>query len=223
MIASVGRSRIYLHGAARGLVSEGETLAREACAFGPDVMAIAVSREELEGLLLNLDPAEGSDDFDGMTNYDEEYARHLTRYGDVSIPPADLVEACRYAIGAAIPIRSVDLTEAEMTDASLRLLRPFDTIRYGIVMRNLRGRRFKAEDGRAFAVEWDGAVRRIRRFRALEELRERHIAARLSALARRYERVFAALEVQMLEGIASTLDGRARHGVGPAAARQDSK
>ena len=206
MIVTDGRSRMFLFGAARGLVSEGGSLGREAAAFLPDVMALAVSREELEGLLLSLDgTTDGEDVFSGMTNYDEAYARHLSRYGDVSVPPAELVAACRYAIAAGIPIRSVDMTEEEMTRASFGSLGPLDTVRYGIAMRNLRGRRFRAEDGRAFALEWDARVRRIRGFRELEAARERHIARRLVSLARFYSRPFAAVEVQTLDGIVRAL------------------
>ncbi|HID73617.1 MAG TPA: hypothetical protein EYP43_01050 [Thermoplasmata archaeon] len=203
MILTDGRSRILVFGAVRGLVEEGRALLELAGSFGPDVMALAVSREELRALLQGPE-VDGSSE---MTNYDEAYAGHLSRYGEIAMPPPDLVSACRFALERGIPARSVDLTERAMLEASLRYLRPIDTMRYGMVMRNLAGRRFRATTAREFAVEWDGHILRLRGFRDLERHRERHIAARLLALARRYRRVLAVVEIQRMEGIVAHLVG----------------
>jgi len=193
---------ILLFGAVRGLASEVGRLMTEIEAYVPDVIAIAVSRQELEGLMSSLD---GIDE-DHMTNYDETYSRHLTRFGDVGMPPPDLIAVCRFAVEKDIPIRSVDLSEMVMYEASIRFIRPIETVRYGMLMRNLIGKRFKTETAVDFALEWDRHVLKIKGFRKLEEFREDQIARRLHWLVSRYDRVFATLEVQRLEGVAKGLE-----------------
>jgi len=193
---------ILLFGAVRGLASEVGRLMTEIEAYGPDVIAIAVSRQELEGLMSSLDGV----DEDHMTNYYETYSRHLTRFGDVGMPPPDLIAICRFAVEKDIPIRSVDLSEMVMYEASVRFIRPIETVRYGMLMRNLIGKRFKVETAADFALEWDRYVLKIKGFRKLEEFREDQIARRLHWLVSNYDRVFATLEVQRLEGVAKGLE-----------------
>ena len=193
---------IMLFGAVRGLASEVERLMARIEPFDPDVIAVAVSRQELDGLMSSLDGV----DEDHMTNYDEIYARHLTRFGDVGMPPPELIAVCRHAADQDIPIRSVDLSELSMYQASVRFIKPIETVRYGMLMRNLIGKKFKAETAADFAIEWDRHVRKIKGFRKLEEFREDQMARRIHWLVSNYDRVFAALEVQRLEGVVGGLE-----------------
>jgi len=193
---------IMLFGAVRGLASEVERMMTALDGYDPDVIAVAVSRQELDGLMSSLDGV----DEDHMTNYDEIYSRHLTVFGDVGMPPPDLIAVCRFAVEREIPIRSVDLSEISMYHASIRFIKPIETVRYGMLMRNLIGKRFKAETAADFALEWDGHVRKIKGFRKLEDFREDQMARRLHWLVSNYDRVFATLEVQRLEGVAKGLE-----------------
>ncbi len=197
-----GYGSVMLFGAVRGLASEVERQMDAIKEFGPDVIALAVSKQELDGLMSSLDGV----DEDHMTNYDEIYSRHLTRYGDVGMPPPDLIAVCRYAVENDVPIRSVDLSELSMYRASVKFIKPIETVRYGMLMRNLIGKRFKAGTAAEFALEWDGQVRRIKGFRKLEEFREDQMARRIHWLVSNYDRVFAALEVQRLEGVVQGLE-----------------
>ena len=190
-------SRILLMDTVRGLAEEGDRVLEAALEFDPDVMAIAISREELAGLLDRMDDM----DLHDLTNYDELYCRFLSRYGKVTLPPADLVAAVRYASERGIPLRTLDLSEKRMTEISLRYITPMETMRYGVLMRNIRGRRFRAKTAREFALEWDRIVLKLRGFRKVEMAREREISARISALARRYRRIMAVVEAQRCDGI----------------------
>jgi hypothetical protein len=167
----------------QGLVAEAERVRAAFDAVSPRAVALGIS-PEAAGALLRHQPVEGVDLFDELPDAEFAYAVRLQEYGEVGLPPPDLLEAARLAKERGVTLYGADLPEEKYEDVFAAEVSAWGLLRYGRVQRKLVKRPPAAPDARAFALAWDAAVRRVKGIDRVEKAREAHVAASARTLAR---------------------------------------
>ena len=155
----------------KGLVSESENVRQAFDRVKPDIVAISISKEELEGLR-NL-----PDDYEPeLSRYEEIYADGLQRFGEVSAPPPCYVAALELADHRGIPLVPVDMDERSYTELYVLAVSGGTLFRHSTRTWILKRRRFSTESAEDFVLAWDRTVNGLGGFRRIEETRAETMA-----------------------------------------------
>ena len=165
----------------RGLSSEVPRVLAELEAFGPQVVGLGLSSEELRSLYDYFVAAEG-EPVVPLTNNETSEVRGLVRFGEVRVPNPSFVEVLRWASYHGVPTEPLDPDE----DATAELFA--EHIGYvELVRRTVRERRVARSPPAPsspdeFALEWDREVAAGRGSRDYAEARDRHLVSRLAPI-----------------------------------------
>lgn len=203
----VGEREYDIVGTVRGLVSEA---ARVEAAFDrvePAAVALGVGPEDLEGLAKYQEGASYEHDY---SEADEVYAHYLRQFGEVELPPRDLVAAVRLARDRGVEVVPIDLPEVQYVEAFTREISGWQLLRYNRRVRKLARKPPQAEDAMGFHLGWDREVTRLEGFARLEREREERMAARLLGAPLPPGRVLVLVEAARVEGLVRSLEQRLR-------------
>lgn len=195
-------SRIFLLWTIKGLKSEEEKVVSAFKFIAPSVVGAYIAESEVEGLdaVVSGDVKEM-----GLSTLEKAYARQLSSYGEVQVPPPCLVMAYRLSKKAGIPFAGIDMSDNMFADAYTRHITPFQLMRQSIRTKRLKKKKYRSENPRAFAHAWDRNVNRLKGFRELEEARNVEMAQNIVMLARDYARVLAVVECERFSGVEKKL------------------
>lgn len=174
---------VHLVSTVQGLASERDVVAAAFDRVQPAALALGLSPEQVAALQ-SYSPKEDEDLFDDLPDHEALYAARLQAFGEIGLPPPDLMEAIRIAGERGVPVRGVDLTQEQYEDAFTSEVGWFALLRYGRLQRKLGRKPPRASDARAFSLAWDARVRRVRALDRVEARREDAMSARASTLAR---------------------------------------
>lgn len=180
---AVDGGEIHVLSTVQGLVAEAQRVRDAFHAANPRALALGIS-PEATGALLRYQPTEDTDPFDDLPDAELAYSARLMAYGDVALPPPDLLEATRLARHAGLPIHGADMPEERYEDIFAAEVSAWGLLRYGRIQRKLAKRPPDAPDARTFALAWDAAIRRVKGLDRVERARETHIATTATTLAR---------------------------------------
>ncbi|HVL47998.1 MAG TPA: hypothetical protein VM889_05535 [Candidatus Thermoplasmatota archaeon] len=192
-------------GCVHGLANEARVLLAALEREPPDVLLLALSVESLAA----LERGSSEVDPDSLADAEAAYAVALERFGEVALPPPDLVAALAWAKEKGVPVEAVDLTEEEYEDTFTSEVGTWSLLRYGRLVRRMVKRPPEASTPEAFARAWDRSLRRIKGLAAVEAARESAIAERSLKHAER-RRAVLVLDVARFDGVVAAL--RARQG-----------
>ncbi len=155
----------------KGLMSETENVRQAFDYVKPDIVAVSLSKEELDGLR-NI-----PDDYEPMlSRYEEIYAQGLQRFGEVSAPPPCYVATLELADHREIPIVPVDLDEASYTELYILAVSGGTLFRHSTRTWLLKRKKFSTESAEEFVLSWDKTVNGLGGFRKIEDARAEAIA-----------------------------------------------
>jgi pheromone shutdown protein TraB len=196
--------RLRIFGVIKGLSTERDSVRSEfARGRKPDFIALSISPEELKGL---REYREGEDDKNiVLTDYEEIYAQHLRKWGDIEIPPPCYTEALRISNDEKTRIGAIDMDEDSFTNAYCAYISGTQLVRHSLRKSILRNFEIKAETPEEFVLKWDAKVNKISGYRRLEEKREQHMAKRLVSISERYKDVLAFIELERSRGVAEKI------------------
>jgi hypothetical protein len=198
----LGEATVSVFSAVRGLPSEGEAVKRAVDAGKPDIVALSVSREELDALRsyrgVKMEPD---------TTEDEVYVAGLSAWEEPVMPPPCFTQAARIATTRSLRLEALDLSEEDYADAYTRNVTAMELLLQGRMESRLLKRRFRVSTPQEFAIAWDAEVNRTSGFARLQREREEHIAKRLRELAQSKGRVLAVIEVERVKGVLAALRG----------------
>lgn len=190
----------------QGLVAERDAVRRAFTLHAPAAIALGVSPEAAASLLRFERTPEMGDPFEDLPDHDYVYSLKLREYGEVDLPPPDLLEAARVGKAAGIPVYGVDLPEEAYEEAFAKEVNVWGFLRYGRIQRRLARKPPRADDVRAFSLAWDAAIRRVKGIGRLEAMREARIAAGARALATQVGgRVLLVVDLPRAEGVRRAL------------------
>lgn len=195
-----GDSRLGFLPAVRGLVSEADRVRSAVEEFAPEAVAITVGREDLAG----LEAHDGSDS--PLTNWEEElYVAGLSEWGEVRKPPPCYVEAIRAAKARGLALRALDFNDEDYTEKYVTLVTAWDLLGHTRLEKKIRSHGFEATTPEEFVLEFDRLVNDPEGYVALEQARERHIAARIAKLTRKHRSLLAVVEYERALGVQAVL------------------
>lgn len=187
------------------MVSETENVQN---AFGyvhPDVVAISVSKEELDGLRTLPDDYEPE-----LSRYEELYAKGLSRFGEVAAPPPCYVATLELADHQSIPLVPVDLDEDSYTELYCAAVPGTTLFRHSTRTWMLKRRNFRANSPEEFVVAWDRAVNKLEGFQTIEKKRAESIAEGILSASKGRSRLLAIVELERADDVCLLLNDRAR-------------
>ena len=194
----------------QGMVAGRDEVRRAFHLFPPAAVALGVSPESAAGLLGFERTPEMEDPFEDLPDHDYVYSVMLREFGEVDLPPPDLLEAARLGKAAAIPVRGVDLPEEAYEDAFTKMVSVWGFLRYGRIQRKLARKPPRSPDAAAFSLAWDARIRRVKGIARLEALREAHIAQGARDLAREVRgRVLLVVDLPRAAGVRRALQAPA--------------
>jgi len=195
-------SEVFVIPVVRGLESNKKRIIDELETITPDIIALSVSPEELDGLL-HLEDI-NVNDF-ALSDYEEMYVDKLRRYSRVIFPPPAYTECAHYGTGEKIPLAPLDVSERIFSELYVSLVSTQDLIRHSLRKKRLRKRKFNAKTAEDFAVQWDREVNGLHGFRKMAERREEYMARRIAKLSEKYGKVAAVVEVERAAGVIARL------------------
>lgn len=204
---TVGTARVHVLGAVHGLMSETEVVEAAFRDAAPDAVALGIAPGELEALDHHAKGESFEQDEAVTIDPSESYAIGLSRYGDIGLPPPDLVATVALARERGLDPVPVDLDGAQYDEVFAANVGPFALFRYGRRVQKMAKRPPAAADAVAFALAWDARIRKLRGFEAVEKARERQIAARVEDLATRHRSVLVVVDVARAAGVVERLRG----------------
>lgn len=200
----------------QGLVAERDSVRRCFSLFPPAAVALGVSPEAAAALLRFERTPEMEDPFEDLPDHDFVYSVKLREYGDVDLPPPDLLEAARMGKAAGLPVHGVDMPEEQYEDAFTKEVSVWGFLRYGRIQRRLARKPPRSPDAASFSLAWDASIRRVKGIARLEAMREARIAEGARALAAEVQgRVLLVVDLPRSVGVRRGLQqaGQASAGV----------
>ena len=199
----VGAATIAVLPVVRGLPSDGERVTSSIGSERPEVVALAVSPEELETLRTydggNIEPD---------NTEDEVYVAGLSAWEEPMMPPPCFTAAVKEAVARRIPLEALDMDEEAYADAYTACVSTMEVIFQGRLENRLLKKRFHVATPAQFAIAWDAEINRSAGFARLQKEREGFIASRLREVARDRSRILAVIEVERAKGVLADLRGQ---------------
>jgi hypothetical protein len=189
---------IHILSVIKGLKSETEKVRKAFEETKPDVVAISLSREEVEGLKNIPDDYEPE-----LSRYEEIYAEGLGRFGEVAAPPPCYVATLELARHEGIPLIPVDMDEQSYTDLYCAVVPGTALFRHSTRTWLLKRRTFSDDSPEAFVLAWDKAVNNMEGFRIIENKRAEAMAKGIKKACAGSNGLLAVIE---LERAADVLD-----------------
>ncbi|MGA1792431.1 MAG: hypothetical protein ACMUHM_00615 [Thermoplasmatota archaeon] len=202
-LIALGESKVLLLGTLKGLLSEKEVVRSIFMDFDPDVICLHISKEELKGLKAVVN---GKVENTYLSTTEKIYAREMSRFGEVQIPPPSLVEAYNISRDEGLPVRSLDFDDTSYSEVYTRTVSGMTLIRQSLRIKKINKRKFSSDNPEEFVLEWDRTINRFRGFRNLEIEREKRMARRIRDISRKFSRVLAIVEYERMKGIFENLD-----------------
>ncbi|MFA5771782.1 MAG: hypothetical protein WC974_03520 [Thermoplasmata archaeon] len=182
----------------RGFTDEKTHLRQTFNELKPDAVAISISAGEYAG----IKDADENKEFDNEpSSYDEIYMNGLRNFGEVKAPPPCWFEINRLCKEDNIPIRPIDMSEEEFTDAYCNLVSTIDLLKYSFKIKRLRKTKLKAKSAEEFVTKLDNITNSIKGFHKLETKREVHIVKKLQELGDEYGNILAIVEYERARGV----------------------
>jgi pheromone shutdown protein TraB len=199
---TVKGSRIYFVDVVRGLKSEATRVKLAIQEVKPDLIAMSVSKEEIDGLRDYIkEPYEVE-----MSRYEELYSQKLSRFGDVFLPPPCFLAGLEEAENNRLELVGVDMDDETHTTAYCALVSGSELFRHTTRFNLLKLKSFRADTPADFVKVWDRKVNNLYGFRELEKERERFMAKDLTELASvSKKKILAVLDTERAEGVRALL------------------
>ena len=121
---------LTLLGTVKGLSSERDLVRSTVKLADPDRICIHISREEMKGLAAVVD---GKVENTYLSSYERIYAKKLSVFGEVQVPPPSIVEAFRISRDLSIDCIPLDLDEESYSSSYTDLIGPLTMINQSLI------------------------------------------------------------------------------------------
>jgi hypothetical protein len=202
---TVAGTEMTLVGTIAGYVPDAERVAA-ALRGGPDLIALGIPPEDLEGLRVLREEKPELPELDPQT---ERLFELLKPWGECRVPSPDLEEAYQAAMAANTPLAALDLDDEAHSELYIRTVGFRQAVRSGKLLRKaLKADFSKHKDPYELAVAWEAFQTNLKPLRAVEAAREDHMARRLIEVSLGKRRVVAILPIARLAGVTARLEAR---------------
>ena len=196
---------VHILGVIKGLKSETEKVRKAFERTKPDVVAISLSREEVEGLKNIPDDYEPE-----LSRYEEIYAEGLGRFGEVAAPPPCYVATLELAQHEGIPLIPVDMDEQSYTDLYCAVVPGTALFRHSTRTWLLKRRTFSDDSPEKFVLAWDKAVNNMEGFRIIERKRAEIMAKGILGSCKTSKSLLAVIELERSNDVSEIIAEKLR-------------
>lgn len=193
---------IYIFPTVKGLTSEKKEVEKYIRKIMPDVVALPISPEDMEGLLKFVS---GEEIDISLSHYEIIYAKKLSKYGDVAAPPPSYTSACITCQELGIKIVAIDMNDEEFAEEFCERVDVIQLYRQSIRWRFLKYKSFKADSPEKFVLLWDKEANKLKGYRDVETAREKYMGKKLIELNKKYRKIFAIVDYERCDGVITLL------------------
>jgi hypothetical protein len=186
----VNGSKVFALPVIKGLVSEGEKVRIAIQECQPTVVAVSISKEELEGLRTYQ-----GEEIE-LSDLEEAYKAGLEEFGKVQLPPPCYIEAVKACAEQNIALIPIDMNEDLFSERYCELVGGFELMKESYFSHRLARKKFNIESAEAFIKDYDQKINGGRGISALNREREEHMANALFDLASDRERILCLMELE---------------------------
>ena len=203
--------RIVILGSVYGLVEDGEMVKGELKKEKPEVIALGISKEDLEALVNDKfnekNDYEISDEISDEINYKinkepDDYIKALLKLGKVSLPSPDLMNAIRYSQDFSMDLIPIDLNDEEYSEILCKNVSSLELILFS----RRRVRRVKSSNANDFSREWDLKKQGEKGFKKINEISENVMAERIVELSKKHGKILAIVDLPRLNGVVKNIE-----------------
>tara|TARA_A100001035_G_scaffold71990_1_gene55175 strand:+ start:756 stop:1385 length:630 start_codon:yes stop_codon:yes gene_type:complete len=189
---TLGNSEIRILSTVKGLVSESDIVESEIESFDPDLVALGIGPEEVNG----------TRDWDGepydMSGWDEIYGLSLRKIvGDkgVKLPPPSFSSAIKVSDSKKIDVIGIDMDEESFTEAYTKNISTWQLFKRGRLEKSMSKAGIEGKTPEEIALNMESSIRELSGFANLERERVKTMAENLRVQSETRKKILSIIEI----------------------------
>ena len=189
---TLGNSEIRILSTVKGLVSESDIVESEIESFDPDLVALGIGPEEVNG----------TREWDGepydMSGWDEIYGLSLRKIvGDkgVKLPPPSFSTAIRVSDSKKIDVIGIDMDEESFTEAYTKNISTWQLFKRGRLEKSMSKAGIEGNTPEEIALNMESSIRELSGFAKLERARVEAMLTNLRIQSDTRKKILAIIEI----------------------------
>ena len=200
---SLGKAQIRVLSTVKGLVSEAAVVEEEIESFEPDLVALSIGPEEIEG----------TRKWDGepydMSGWDEVYGLSLRKIvGDdgVKLPPPSFSMAIKISDLKNIDVIGIDMDEISFTEAYTKNISTWQLFKRGRLEKSMKKSGIEGQTPEEIALNMESSIRGLSGFANLERERVKTMAENVRLQSERQKKILAIIEISNVSDFVEELN-----------------
>ena len=189
---TLGNSEIRILSTVKGLVSESDIVESEIESFDPDLVALGIGPEEVNGT------REWDGDPYDMSGWDEIYGLSLRKIvGDkgVKLPPPSFSTAIKVSDSKKIDVIGIDMDEESFTEAYTKNISTWQLFKRGRLEKSMSKAGIEGKTPEEIALNMESSIRELSGFANLERERVKNMAENLRVQSETRKKILAIIEI----------------------------
>ena len=189
---TLGNSEIRILSTVKGLVSESDIVESEIESFNPDLIALGIGPEEVNG----------TREWDGepydMSGWDEIYGLSLRKIvGDkgVKLPPPSFSTAIKVSDSKKIDVIGIDMDEESFTEAYTKNISTWQLFKRGRLEKSMSKAGIEGKTHEEIALNMESSIRELSGFAKLESARVKAMLTNLRIQSETRKKILAIIEI----------------------------
>ena len=189
---TLGNSEIRILSTVKGLVSESDIVESEIESFNPDLIALGIGPEEVNG----------TREWDGepydMSGWDEIYGLSLRKIvGDkgVKLPPPSFSTAIKVSDSKKIDVIGIDMDEESFTEAYTKNISTWQLFKRGRLEKSMSKAGIDGKTPEEIALNMESSIRELSGFAKLENARVKAMLTNLRIQSETRKKNLAIIEI----------------------------
>ena len=189
---TLGNSEIRILSTVKGLVSESDIVESEIESFDPDLVALGIGPEEVNG----------TREWDGepydMSGWDEIYGLSLRKIvGDkgVKLPPPSFSTAIKVSDSKKIDVIGIDMDEESFTEAYTKYISTWQLFKRGRLEKSMSKAGIEGKTPEEIALNMESSIRELSGFAKLESARVKAMLTNLRIQSETRKKILAIIEI----------------------------
>ena len=200
---SLGKAQIRVLSTVKGLVSEAAVVEEEIESFEPDLVALSIGPEEIEG----------TRKWDGepydMSGWDEVYGLSLRKLvGDdgVKLPPPSFSMAIKISDLKNIDVIGIDMDEISFTEAYTKNISTWQLFKRSRLEKSMTKSGIEGQTPEEIALNMESSIRGLSGFANLERERVKTMAENVRLQSERQKKILAIIEISNVSDFVEELN-----------------
>ena len=189
---TLGNSEIRILSTVKGLVLESDIVESEIESFDPDLVALGIGPEEVNG----------TREWDGepydMSGWDEIYGLSLRKIvGDkgVKLPPPSFSTAIKVSDSKKIDVIGIDMDEESFTEAYTKNISTWQLFKRGRLEKSMSKAGIDGKTPEEIALNMESSIRELSGFAKLENARVKTMLTNLRIQSETRKKILAIIEI----------------------------